>query len=391
VAQTFSKDNLELQKLGQNLASARVSRGLSQKELASLCRLSQAQISYFEGGRRWPTLLQLTKLAEVLEVPLNRLLSGPERPAVSLQEIAFELRNLGIVDLSVGNAPIPGAFRPVEQIISLALAGDEPEPRIVEAIPAVLAWNTWRPDLLRAYARAHDPRVVSRVAWLADIALTIDRTHGFPGGVQNGQQLSRLLKLAKPARHPDDLGRPAAGTRLPPVSKRWNITYAANLATFLDRAKHLHALKNEGRFWRRTRRLPIPSRVNRSDLSEPAHATNAGTAGGEWALPGNAHTDFVSLLAAPRLSGFQPTSLVLQCCQAGAPNEDELPLAQEVTPLAYEEAVLQAILGSFVPYTAPGEASGQYSRVIKQERSGFSVLLEATAHARSNPATSSSD
>ena len=132
---SFSQGAAGPRRFGENLAAARALRGLSQKELASLCGLSQVQISYFEGGKRWPTLPQLAKLAEVLEIPFEEFLTSRDRSEIDLREIALELRSLGIVDLRIGNARVPGAFHAPEQVISLALAGDEPEPRIVEAIP----------------------------------------------------------------------------------------------------------------------------------------------------------------------------------------------------------------------------------------------------------------
>lgn len=238
-----------IRKLGQNLAAVRALRGLSQQELASLCRLSQVQISYLETGKRWPTLPQLTKLVEVLEIPFEGLLADRDRSDIDLEDIALELRNLGIVDLRVSNARVPGAFHPAEQVLSLALAGDEPEPRIVEAIPAVLAWNVWNPYLLRAYGLTYDRRVSARLAWLADVALTIDKGEGFPGGIVDKRKLSRFVKWVKRPQLPDSLGRPAGDSPLPPVWKRWNITYTGDLASFRQRGNYLHGLKKKRRFW----------------------------------------------------------------------------------------------------------------------------------------------
>jgi transcriptional regulator with XRE-family HTH domain len=262
---TVSEDSAGIRKLGQNLAAVRAFRGLSQQELASLCGLSQVQISYFETGKRWPTLPQLTKLVEVLEIPFAELLAGRDCSDIDLEDIALELRNLGIVDLRISNARVPGAFHPAEQVISLALAGDEPEPRIVEAIPAVLAWNVWNLYLLRAYGHTYDRRVAARLAWLADVALTIDKGEGFPGGIVNKRQLSRFLKMVKRPQTPDSLGRPAGDGPLSPVWKRWNVTYTGNLATFRERAAHLHDLKAKRRFWRGSGRLSgSPLRVRRA-------------------------------------------------------------------------------------------------------------------------------
>lgn len=232
---------------------------MTQKDLAALSGLKQAQLSFFESGRRWPTLWQLTKLAQVLEVSLEQLLAGNrDRLATGVKDIAFELRNLGIVDLKIGAGPVPASFRPTEQVIALALAGDEPEPRIVEALPAVLAWNPWSLHLLKAYGRDSDRRVPTRLAWLADLTLTIERTQGFPGGVLQSRQLSELLRSEKPGRTPDSLGRPAGKANLPPIWKRWNIAYADGLDQFRQRAKHLHSLRQKD-FWKASRQGRVPA------------------------------------------------------------------------------------------------------------------------------------
>jgi hypothetical protein len=47
------------------------------------------------------------------------------------------------------------------------------------------------------------------------------------------------MRRIQPPDENDDLGYPAPNERMPPVSKRWNIRYAASLAAFYDRAKRL--------------------------------------------------------------------------------------------------------------------------------------------------------
>jgi transcriptional regulator with XRE-family HTH domain len=234
--------------LSQNLARLRAFRGLSQFELAGRAGLTQAQISYFETDRRRPTLSQLTTLARALEVPLQDFLGHASRE--NLSEIVFELRNLGIIDLKAGGAGPPSAFRPAEQIIALTLSGDEPESRIIEAIPAVLAWNPIDPRLLKAYAVRSDRRALHRAAWLADVALAIDKSQGFPGGIRRRRQLSSIAKFAKPPRESDSLGRPAGRTLLPPIWRKWKITYAGDLSAFRSRATALEAAIRNNNFWK---------------------------------------------------------------------------------------------------------------------------------------------
>ncbi len=103
----------------------------------------------------------------------------------------MQLVDLGLVDLWVRDPVVPGAFLASEEVITLAVSDSEPEPRIVEAIPAILAWTEISPVLLKAYGVSASPGVVRRLAWLADIALAIESRGGFPGGCRT-DLLTRL-------------------------------------------------------------------------------------------------------------------------------------------------------------------------------------------------------
>ena len=243
-----TEETTDFRHLGRHLRRARTRRGLTQKGLAELCGLTQSDISKLESGERWPTPPQLIQLARELGVALQWFLTGDNRPALGLRDVALELRHLGVVDLFVPDAHVPGAFRPPEEVVAWAVRGDCPDPRIVEAVPVVFAWNAWDRRLLTAFARASDPRAAARLAWLADIALTIHQAQGFPGSFLDPLPLQKFLRRTKPRPKPDDLGRPASGDEaLPPVSRRWNIHYAAGLSRFQDRAAHLWALRTDER------------------------------------------------------------------------------------------------------------------------------------------------
>ena len=231
-----------------SLATARLEQGLSQADLAARCTLSQAQVSYFEVGQRRPTLDQLLRIARALDVSIQRLIAGSDRPGTEIRDIAIELRHLGLVDLWVADAAVPGAFRRAEEVVTLAVSGHEPDPRIVEAVPAALAWNEIDPALLRAFSRTTRPRTARRLAWLADIALAIDRRGGFPGGCRN-EPLDRFTRMIRTAASGpdvwDSLGRPMANPPTSPLWRRWRINYDADLARFEQRARHLDELRRD--------------------------------------------------------------------------------------------------------------------------------------------------
>lgn len=234
--------------VGGRVAEARRKRGLSQLDVARRCGWGQYRIAKIETGARKPTLEQLLRLARALDVPLQWFLTGTTQPGTDLEDILLELRDLGAVDLLVATPSVPGAFRAAEHVVSLAVSGDQPDPRIVEALPALLAWNRWDPSLLRAYGKSTDKRAPVRLAWLADIALTIHRIDGFPGGCPGQRDLEGFLKLVRRPSRPDSLGRPTSDEAdLAPVWKRWRITCDTTLQAFKDRAASLHESREEAR------------------------------------------------------------------------------------------------------------------------------------------------
>jgi len=245
----------ELQNFGSNLLRARLDRGYSQGRLARKCGLGQAQISLFEVGRRLPSLDQFVRLARALDVPLQRLTGGSDRPGVELKDLAVELRLHGAVDIWVSDGPVPGAARRPEEVIALAVSGTNPDPRVVETLPALLSWNEINPAVLRAYGRA--TKTTHRLAWLADIALTIDRQKGFPGGCHRGplERFLKAVKLPTQGARWDDLGRPSNDQPASPVWKRWKVNYGAKIDDFKRRATELASLPDA------PKGLPRPGRV----------------------------------------------------------------------------------------------------------------------------------
>jgi transcriptional regulator with XRE-family HTH domain len=241
-------DLAELECLGLYLRVARLHRGLSQAELAAKSGLSQTQVSYFEAGERLPSLEQLLGIARALDLSIQKLIGGSDRPGSDLREIAIELRHLGVVDLWVKDALVPGAFRRAEELIALIVAPEEPDPRILEAAPAILAWNEIDPILLQAFGLTNAPRTCRRLAWLGDVTLAIDKQGGFPGGCRK-EALARFLRLvASPDSDRDawdSLGRPMAKLPSSPLWKRWRINYDARLDEFRERAKHLAELRKQ--------------------------------------------------------------------------------------------------------------------------------------------------
>lgn len=245
-----------LSAFGKNLFAARARLGLTQKELATAIGAGQAHISQMESGQRIPSAEQWLRLADALHVSMQWFLTGSNRPGLELRDIAVQLQELGIRDLHVEGAVVPCAFMPPEQVVVAALGGDSPSPRIIEAMPTVLAWNAWDVPLLRAYSEQGGVRMLNRLQWLADVALTIHRNQGFPGGCPALMTLETLtVEGPQKALRPKNIsafplsveGYDSLGTKtnyrdVPPVARRWDIAYPGPLSVFHERAKHLHSL-----------------------------------------------------------------------------------------------------------------------------------------------------
>jgi len=225
-----------------NVKSARELRLLTQNELAILASISRPQIVRMESGSYSPDVPQLLRLAAALRVPLEYLTAGRWRPSSSLRGLAFDLHRLGIRDLEVSGSEVPGSLRHPEEVVALALAGDRPEVRVLEALPLVLAGVRLRVPLVNAFALSTgDKRVRTRLGWLCDITLILSKQSTFPATVVAPRSLEvlskRFLRFVDKKAAPDTLGHPGNFTsRLLPW-KRWHINYAGRLDDFLKRSQ----------------------------------------------------------------------------------------------------------------------------------------------------------
>jgi putative transcriptional regulator len=70
------KNNDLLLKLGNKIKLLREDMGISQEKLAQLCEFDRTYISMLERGKRNPSLINLQKLCNGLEVKISHLLEG---------------------------------------------------------------------------------------------------------------------------------------------------------------------------------------------------------------------------------------------------------------------------------------------------------------------------
>ena len=68
----MSKPSLE--QIKENIAFARKQAGVTQGEMAKTLNISQPAYSYYESGDKPIPIDKISKIAEILSIPLNRLL-----------------------------------------------------------------------------------------------------------------------------------------------------------------------------------------------------------------------------------------------------------------------------------------------------------------------------
>lgn len=114
--------NVKPAQLGTMLQGVRQRRGLTQAELARAAGMKQGSLSLLEGGQRLPSLPNLLRLSDALEVSVDYLLGKGESPsykgrvsedlAIVLEELPkrdVELLHLLAKELAKRQAEVRGA------------------------------------------------------------------------------------------------------------------------------------------------------------------------------------------------------------------------------------------------------------------------------------------
>ncbi|MBI4436501.1 MAG: helix-turn-helix transcriptional regulator [Candidatus Omnitrophica bacterium] len=97
----------------------RLSKGLTQKELAERTGLTQAQVSYLENGLHLPTLKTLDKLAQALHVAVSELLGTSPKQDLPLSRHEIDAIALAIVS---GERKLGPKFNPLADRIASILS-----------------------------------------------------------------------------------------------------------------------------------------------------------------------------------------------------------------------------------------------------------------------------
>lgn len=81
---------------GDMIKKYRTEKGLTQKKLGELCGIADSNIRKYESGNQNPKIETLQKIADALEVPVNRLLAGK---LITGDELKEKLSKYGLENL----------------------------------------------------------------------------------------------------------------------------------------------------------------------------------------------------------------------------------------------------------------------------------------------------
>ena len=81
---------------GDMIRKCRAEKGLTQKKLGELCGIADSNIRKYESGNQNPKIETLQKIADALDIPVNRLLAGK---IISRDELKEKLSEYGLTHL----------------------------------------------------------------------------------------------------------------------------------------------------------------------------------------------------------------------------------------------------------------------------------------------------
>ena len=81
---------------GDMIRKYRTEKGLTQKKLGELCGIADSNIRKYESGNQNPNIETLQKIADALDIPVNRLLAGK---IISRDELKEKLSEYGLTHL----------------------------------------------------------------------------------------------------------------------------------------------------------------------------------------------------------------------------------------------------------------------------------------------------
>ena len=86
---------------GEHIYELRKERGLTQSDIAIYLGISDKAISKWENGTAKPTIANLTKLAELMDVPLEKIVNYNKKDKITLTIDQVLVDNIHIIEREV--------------------------------------------------------------------------------------------------------------------------------------------------------------------------------------------------------------------------------------------------------------------------------------------------
>jgi len=216
---------------GEILRIARDNAGWTQVKLARRLGVTQAYLSFMESGNR-PVPLRLTqRLARLLDLPPTVLPVMTSRSSGRRQMnewLVEQLARLGYPGFAYRSRP--GVVRNPAEVLLAAVACDELEPRLVEALPwLLLHYEGFDLERLVADAKAQD--LQNRLGFTVALARQAAESEpAFAGRLPDLRRLEALLEPSRLAReepygqgHPNERLRQWLKGKQSETAKHWNL------------------------------------------------------------------------------------------------------------------------------------------------------------------------
>lgn len=238
--------------IGQWLKHARKQAGLTLGNLSRRTGVSTSSLARFESGRAEPAFGDVCVIAQQLGWPILYFATGHQRTGDDPRAVAAHLRFFGLRDIRLAEPVLLGEVRAFEQLLA-DIVSRPIDPRVLEALPALLLRNRFEPSQLISAAQSLGS--LRRVGWLANVAAHIST--GLPLGAAQPDTQRRLSTLEQTASEKLRERKPAtidyvsarlstsaaARGRLwktsPPLTRRWRIACDIQLREFAKRAESI--------------------------------------------------------------------------------------------------------------------------------------------------------
>jgi transcriptional regulator with XRE-family HTH domain len=216
---------------GETLRAAREKAGWSQANLAKKLGVTQAYLSLMESGTRRVPLRLAFRLVRLLDLPPTALPVMPTQVPRGRPTNDWFVSQLARLDYpGYAYRSRPGVVRHPAEVLLAALACNELEPRLVEALPwLLLHFEGFDLDRLVADAKAQD--LQNRLGFTVTLARQVaERSPAFGGRLPELLRLETALEPSRLAREePFGQGRPNARLRAwlkrarSEAARHWNL------------------------------------------------------------------------------------------------------------------------------------------------------------------------